>query len=115
MPEIDDAPQPERRRAWLPPDEEVFRMVIREEVRAGMTEFAANPRCPRPCAQIAALEVVVFGRDEDDTPGLAERLRGLESFAGKASRVVWLAIGAIVSSGVAVLVAAYLATHPEGK
>ena len=115
MSDTDDAPQTERRRAWLPPDEEVFRMVIREEVRAGMADFAANPRCPRDCEQVAALEAVVFGKDEADAPGLAERVRLLESFAGKASKIIWLAVGAIVSSGVAAIIAAYFAVHPEGK
>lgn len=112
MPEDDDAAvTAERRRAWLPNDETTLRMMIREEVRAGMADFAADPRCPRPCAQMVAVEAVVFGKDEDNQAGLAERMRNVESYLGKVSRLTWIALGSAVTGSIGLifsLIAVYM-------
>lgn len=53
-------------------------------------------------AQIADIHGVLFGDIEHpERPGIFERIRVLEGYAARVNRVIWLAVGSIIASLVA--------------
>jgi hypothetical protein len=85
--------------------EAVLRMVVREEVAAGIKAGLADPICPRPCDRVEGVETVVYG---NGAPGLKGRVGTLEEQVGN---LVWLsrtAIGTAVASGVAAVLSVIL-------
>ncbi len=68
-----------------PQGERVLRMVVREEVTAGIKDALANPACPRPCERVADLETATYGNG-DGRGGIKGRVTTLEEQVGS---LVW--------------------------
>ena len=65
--------------------ESVLRLVVREEVQAGIALALANPACPRPCERVADLETATYGNG-GESGGLKGRVTTLEEQVGS---LVW--------------------------
>ena len=63
--------------------EHVLRMVVREEVAAGIKDAFENPICPRPCERVAELEAAEYG---NGAPGTKTRVTTLEE---QVAALVW--------------------------
>ena len=52
-------------------------------------------------AQVADIHGALFGEAEHpDRPGLFERVRLVEAYIGRVNKLIWLALAALVASGV---------------
>lgn len=82
---------------------EQLRMVVREEVAAGIKAALSDPVCPRPCERVRNLEETTYG-DGDRAGGLKGRVTTLEEQVGN---LVWLtrtALGAAIVAAVATII-----------
>ena len=56
-------------------------------------------------AQVADIHGALFGEAEHpDRPGLFERVRLVEAYIGRVNKLIWLALAALVASGVTLAV-----------
>lgn len=75
--------------------EKQLRMVVREEVQAGIAAALDDPTCPRPCDRVAGLEAVTYG---NGSGGLKHRVTVLET---QMEDVIWAkraSIGAAIAA-----------------
>jgi hypothetical protein len=81
-----------------------LKQVVKDGVAEGIAEAFKDPRCPRACERVDAIESVVFGRAEKKVVGMDERLRSVERSLGYAARALWIAIGSLIVAVVGVIV-----------
>ena len=93
---------------------ELFLATIREQVSAGVRAALAED-CVRKCSRVEDIEATVFGRAERGVVGLDDRLRAAESTLETLRRITWLAVGAMITSFVALVVAIFELTIFNGK
>ena len=56
-------------------------------------------------AQVADIHGALFGEAEHpDRPGLFERVRLVEAYIGRVNKLIWLALAALVASGITLAV-----------
>ncbi len=81
--------------------EAVLRLIVREEVAAGIRQALADPICPRPCERTERLERIVSG---NGASGLSGRVVTLEE---QVASLVWqtrLVAAASVSAVIGLIV-----------
>lgn len=92
---------------FTPEQEWSLHQVVREGVREGVSDALKDPRCPRPCESMDALQAVVFGRTEKGIVGLDQRTDHNErQLTELLDSIVWfkrLLYGALASGTVALL------------
>jgi hypothetical protein len=81
----------------------LFLATIRDEARTGVEE-ALQRDCVRVCPRIEAVESVVFGASERGVIGLDDRMRAVEGAVTTLRRVTWLAVGALITGGIGLLI-----------
>lgn len=84
--------------------ENVLRLVLREEIAAGIKDAFSDAACPRSCERVEALSIAVFGRTEKNIVGMDDRLRAMERALGNAARAFWIAVSALIVSLIGTLV-----------
>lgn len=92
---------------FTPEQEWALKQVVKEGVREGVADALKDPRCPRPCEDVDALQSVVFGRTEKGIVGLDQRTdRNERQLTELLESIVWfkrLLYGALASGSVALL------------
>lgn len=82
----------------------LFLATVREEVRRGV-EAALDEDCVRRCQRVEGIEALVRGDSTRAIVGIDERLRDAEATLATLRRVTWLAVGAMLTSLSALLLA----------